>query len=507
MSYTDRSEPDEATEYDSFVDGEFRGAESGERIEVVYPYDGEVWATVPRGDEPDVDRAIGAARRAFESDEWRGLRASDRRELLYDIGAVVDEHAEELARLETRQNGKLLREMGGQLESIGEWYRYFGRLCDDLEEGRTVPVESKDGGMFNYVEKEPYGVVGAITPWNSPLMLTAWKLAPALAAGNTVVQKPSEETPVSALRFAELVHENTDLPAGVYNVVPGYGEEAGAALTSHADVDKLAFTGSSAVGRQVAANAGENLSPVSLELGGKSPNILFPDANLDNAVNGVMKGIFAATGQTCVAGSRVLVHEDIRDEFVSRLTDRAGEISLGDPLDPETEMGPVAFRDQWEKVRDYIEIGTDEGATLAFGGEQPGDLPGECFIQPTVLVDVENGMQVAQKEIFGPVASVITFADEGEVLELANDVEYGLAAGVWTEDMRRAQRMAEGIEAGTIWINEYRMVAPQSPFGGFKSSGLGRENGREGLEAYCQTKSVWIDRTGEVGDPFALDTG
>jgi aldehyde dehydrogenase (NAD+) len=220
-----------------------------------------------------------------------------------------------------------------------------------------------------------------------------------------------------------------------------------------------------------------------------------------------MKGIFAATGQTCLAGSRVLVHEEIREEFVERLTDQAGEIALGDPLEPDTEMGPVAFREQWEKVREYVEIGTGEGATLAFGGEQPGDLPGECFIQPTVLVDVESGMQVAQEEIFGPVASVMGFADEEEALELANDVNYGLAAGVWTENTRRAQRLADGIEAGTVWINEYRMVAPQSPFGGFKNSGLGRENGPEGLEEYCQTKSIWIDRTGEVGDPFALDTG
>lgn len=503
MTDTDRNG---VTDYDVFIDGEFQSAESDDRIDIKYPYDGEVWATVPDGDAADIDAAITAARRTFESETWSGLRASERRALLYDIADTIDDHADELGKLETRQNGKLLREMGGQLESLSGWYRYYGRLCEEVEEGRTIPVENKDGGMFNYIRKEPYGVIGAITPWNSPLLLTTWKLAPALAAGNTFVHKPSEETPVSALRLAELIYEYTDLPDGVYNVVPGYSE-TGAALSNHTDVDKLAFTGSTAAGREVAATAGEHLTKVSLELGGKSPNIIFPDANLNNVINGVMKGIFAATGQTCLAGSRVLVHEAIRDEFVDKLTDRADEIELGDPLDPGTEMGPVAFREQWEKVKGYIDSGQEEGATLAFGGEQPDDLPGDCFIQPTVLVDIESGMQVAQEEIFGPVASVITFADEEEALELANDVEYGLAAGVWTEDMRRAQQMAEGIQAGTVWINEYRMVAPESPFGGYKDSGLGRENGREGLEEYYQTKSVWIDQTGEVGDPFALDTG
>ncbi len=495
---------DELGSYELFIDGEFRDSSGGDRIVVDFPYNGEEWATVPDGTAQDIDDAVEAARDAFGREEWRGLSPADRRDLLNDIADVIDDHAAELGELETLQNGKLLREMEPQMNAMGEWYRYYGRLCEEVGEGRTVPVESKGGEMFNYVRKEPYGVVGAITPWNSPLLLTTWKLAPALAAGNTFVHKPSEQTPVSALRFAELLSEHTDLPDGVYNVVPGYGE-TGAALTEHDGVDKLAFTGSTAVGREVAKTAGENLTKVSLELGGKSPNIIFPSADLDDAVNGVMKGIFAATGQTCMAGSRVIVHEDIREAFVEKLSERASEIELGDPRDPDTEMGPVAFKEQWEKVSHYIGEGAAEGAKVAFGGEKPDDLPGECFIQPTVLVDVDNGMTVAQEEIFGPVASVISFGSESEALEIANDVDFGLAGAVWTENMNQARRFVEGIRAGTVWVNEYRMVAPNSPFGGYKDSGIGRENGREGLKEYYQVKSIWYDHAGEVGDPFSLD--
>jgi aldehyde dehydrogenase (NAD+) len=334
--------------------------------------------------------------------------------------------------------------------------------------------------------------------------LTVFKLAPALAAGCTFVHKPSSYTPVSALRFAEILHEEAGLPAGVYNVVTGGGSTAGEALITHDDVDKLAFTGSTGVGRHIGKAAGESLIPVSLELGGKSPNVVFPSADLDNAINGVIKGIFAATGQTCLAGSRVFVHEDIAEEFVDRFTSRAEDIELGDPLDPDTEMGPVAFRDQWETDVSYIETGIEEGATLAFGGEQPDDLPGECFLQPTILTDVDNEMTVAREEIFGPVASVITFADEAEVIELANDTDFGLAAGVWTEDMRQARRFANRVEAGTVWINEYRTLSYNAPFGGYKDSGLGRENGKEGIEEYRRTKTVWVDESGSVDDPFKL---
>lgn len=495
-------ELESVTDYGLFIDGDFQDAASDDRIDVEFPYTGETWATVPQGQQADVDRAVAAARHAY-ADGWKTSMPGERRTVLNQIADVLDEHAEELGRLETLQNGKLLREMEGQAQLLGEWYRYYASLCDTIE-GDVIPVENKNGNFFNYTRKEPLGVVGAITPWNSPLLLTSFKLAPALAAGNTFVQKPSEYTPVSALRFAELINEYTDLPPGVYNVVTGDGAAAGRALTEHEDVDKLAFTGSTATGREIAKTAGEQLVPATLELGGKSPNIVFADANLENVINGVIKGIFAATGQTCLAGSRVLVQDEIHDEFVERFTDRTADIKLGNPLDYDTEMGPVAFPDQWEKVREYIDRGAAEGAEIAFGGEQPTDLEGDLFVQPTILVDVANDMQVAQDEIFGPVASVIPFADEEEAVEIANDSDYGLAAGVWTEDMRRAFRVTDQVEAGTVFVNEYRTISFRSPFGGYKDSGLGREQGKEGLEEYLQTKSVWIDLAGDVEDPFSL---
>jgi len=494
----------EPTEYDLFIGGEFCESTGAEQIEVRYPYDETIWARVPDGSPADVDRAVETARRTFET-EWSNWRASERREALYELAEIFESHGDELAKLETLQNGKLLREFKPQMGLLADYYRYFARMAEEADAGRVNPIDNKDGQMFNYTRKEPYGVVGAVTPWNSPLILSASKLAPALAAGNTFVHKPSEQTPVSALRLADLIRDETSIPDGVYNVVTGNGE-TGAALAEHEDLDKISFTGSTAVGRQIAQAAGENLSAVTLELGGKSPNVIFPDADMENAVNGVMKGIFAASGQTCMAGSRVLIHEEIHDEFVDRLVTRASDIELGDPLDPSTEMAPVAFRRQLEKIQYYIESGTEAGAELAYGGEQPEELPGELFIQPTVLDSVENDMQVAQEEIFGPVVSIITFSDEDEALAIANDVDYGLAGAVWTADMDRANRMANEIEAGSIWINDYRVVNYRSPFAGFKDSGLGAEGGPEGLSEYYQSKSVYYNHSGEVGDPFSLDT-
>jgi len=490
------------TEYNLFIDGDRHASAGEESLEVEYPYDGSIWATVPKGTAEDVDRAVQAAREAFEAGPWGESRPSDRRELLYQISGVIEDNLDELAELETRQNGRHIRESTAQLQHLVQYFEYFGRLTDEVDEGRVNSIEAKDGEMFNYVKKEPYGVVGAITPWNAPLLLSMWKLAPALAAGNTFVHKPSEVAPVSALRLAELICEETDVPDGVYNVVTGDGEQTGAALTEHAAVGKYAFTGSVEAGRQVAAAAGKNLAAVSLELGGKSPSVIFPSADLDNAVNGVMKGIFASTGQVCMAGSRVIVHEDIHDEFVTELKERASEITLGDPMDSETDIGPIAFAEQWETVKEYIELGIEEGATLEFGGEIPEDLPGQYFIEPTIFTDVDSGMRVAQEEIFGPVVSVLTFETEDEAIELANDVEYGLSGAVWTENIRQAHRMIDAIKAGSVWVNEYRYFAPSAPFGGFKNSGIGRESGREGLKEYYQTKSAWIDLSGEVKNPF-----
>jgi aldehyde dehydrogenase (NAD+) len=381
-------------------------------------------------------------------------------------------------------------------------YCYFFSGLAETILGHTVPSTIPD--TFNYTVREPIGVIAAVTPWNSPLQLLMWKLAPALAAGNTMVVKPSEVTPVSTLLLADLIVE-AGFPAGVVNVVTG-GGAVGAALTAHEEVDKIAFTGSTAVGKQVAHAAADHLARVSLELGGKSPNIVFADADLDSAVNGVIAGIFAATGQTCLAGSRVLVEDSAYDAFVERLLARTRRIKLGDPLDPATEMGTLACQAQYDKVLRYVEIGVGEGATLLAGGRRPDSevLAAGLFVEPTVFGDVRNDMRIAREEVFGPVLSVIPFRDEDDAVRIANDSDYGLGAGVWTRDMARAFRMSERIQAGTVWVNSYRAVSYMSPFGGYKDSGLGRENGIAAIQAYLQTKSVWINTGAPTGNPFTI---
>ena len=482
------------------IAGEWCAADSGETFESFNPFTGKPWASVPRAGPGDVDRAVTAARRAFEDPAWRGLNATRRGALLLRLGDLVAERADELAELETRDNGKLINEMSAQLHYMPEWFRYFGGLADKIE-GRVIPIDRP--GMFNYTLEEPLGVIAAITPWNSPLMLGAWKLAPALAAGNTFVWKPSEHSSVSALEFGKLF-EQAGFPPGVVNIVTGFGNEIGDALVGHEKVAKVAFTGGDATGAAVYETAARGIKPVTLELGGKSANIVFADADFDNAVKGVVSGIFAATGQTCVAGSRALVQRPIYDEFLDAYVEFAKTARMGDPLDTATQVGPITTRPQYAKVLDYIEIARSEGARCVLGGS-PAVRP-ECgdgwFIEPTVFADVRPDMQIAREEVFGPVLSVIPFDDDEDAIRIANSSVYGLAAGVWTKDIGRCLKMASRLEAGTVWINTYRVSSYMSPFGGYKRSGFGRESGLSAIREYLQEKSVWIDTSGETPNPF-----
>lgn len=401
-----------------------------------------------------------------------------------------------------RDNGKLLAEMGAQVRYLPQWYYYYGGLADKIE-GSVIPIDKAD--MFNFTRHEPIGVVAAITPWNSPLLLAAWKLAPALAAGCTVVLKPSEHTSVSALEFCKLVEE-AGFPKGVLNVVTGFGADVGEPLVAHPKVAKVAFTGGEVGGQKVYESAARGLKTVTLELGGKSPNIVFDDAVMDDAVKGVISGIFAATGQTCIAGSRLLVQKSIEKEFTEKLVALASTARMGDPMSLETQVGPVTTRQQYQKILSYIDIAKQEGARLALGGA-PATRP-ECgqgwFVEPTVFSGVNNQMRIAREEVFGPVLSIIPFEDEEDAIAIANDSPYGLAAGVWTSSIKRAIRSSERLEAGSVWVNTYRAVSFMSPFGGYKRSGVGRENGQDAIWSYLQTKSVWISTADSVANPFVM---
>ena len=483
--------------FDNWINGEFVAPPSGARMSTNNPYSGEVWAEV--ADDPEaVDLAVRAARSAFEDGPWATMPARQRAGLMRELGAVLTRDADELARAETRDNGKIIRETTAQAKSLEANFDYFAGMADKMM-GQQIPSPSPN--FLVYTERVPMGVVGAIIPWNSPLALLTWKLAPLLAAGCTAVIKPSDITPVTALMLAERATE-VGFPPGVINVVTG-GASVGAAISSHPGIDKITFTGGGPTAKHVARAAAENLTPAVLELGGKSPQILFADADLDAATNGLLAGIFAASGQTCVAGSRAYVHEDIAEEIVSRLVKRAGELVLGDPSEVATEMGPAASDAQRDRILSMIEAARAEGGTIAAGGVVDPELGGR-FVRPTVITDVDNRCSIVREEVFGPVLAMMTFRDEDEVVKLANDSPYGLAAGVWTNDIRRGHRMARKLNVGTVWINTYRNVSYMAPFGGFKQSGYGKDNGLESLDAFLHTKTVWVELEGATRDPFVV---
>src|SRR6478672_6595854 len=481
--------------YQLFIEGQWVDAESVKTFETPNPATGETLAEVAEADKADIDKAVAAARRAFEG-KWSKLSARDRGRLLYKLSQLIEEHTAELAAIETADNGKPIKEsLYVDLPQVVENFEYFAGWATKIE-GETIPVPGK---MFNYTLREPIGVCGQIIPWNFPLLMAAWKLAPALAAGNTVVLKPAEQTPVGAMELAKLIQE-AGFPEGVVNIVPGYGETAGAALAAHKGIDKVAFTGSTEVGKLIAKAAAENLTKVSLELGGKAPNIVFADSNLDQAVAGAMMGIFFNQGQVCCAGSRLFVEEDVKDEFLSRLKEKSQKIVVGDPMDKATQMGPQVSDEQLGRIKSYVKIGRDEGAGIYCGGEPPqlaGAFQQGYFFQPTILTNVTNQMRVAQEEIFGPVVSVIGFKDEDDLIKQANETIYGLSAGIWTRDITRAHRFAKEIRAGVVWIKTFNMFNAASPFGGYKQSGYGREMGKHALEMYTNVKSVWVDLSGK----------
>jgi aldehyde dehydrogenase (NAD+) len=486
--------------YQLFIDGQWRDAAGGATLPAINPFDQTVHAHVPVASAGDVEEAIAAARRAFDS-VWSRTTPGERAKLLNRVADLIDADAGRLALLETTDNGKVIRETGSQMGYAARIFRYYAGWADKMH-GDVIPLDQKD--TLDLAIRVPYGVVACVTAWNSPVAILTNTLPAALAAGNCVILKPSEHASVTTLEIARLC-EQAGFPAGVVQVVTGAGD-VGAALTGSALVDKISFTGSPGVGRLIAAKAGANLKPVTMELGGKSPNIVFDDADFDRALVGALAGIFGATGQTCIAGSRLLVQRGIYDRMVEGLAARAGQIRMGDPRLPETEMGTAANQPQFEKILSFIEEARGDGARLVAGGgraEGPG-LEKGFFIEPTIFADVRNDMKVAAEEIFGPVLSIIPFADEDEAIAIANDTQYGLASGVWSENIGRCMRMMRAIRSGVVWVNTYRVAAPQAPFGGMRDSGFGRVRGEAGILEFTQTKNVFIDFSGDKRDPFSM---
>lgn len=485
--------------FQQYIDGTFEHAAS--EFDSIDPAGGTVWARMPAASADDVDRAVRAAHRALNEAAWANLTASERGKLLYRLAELIERDALRLAELETRDTGKIIRETRSQVGYVAEYYRYYAGVADKIQ-GAWLPVDKPD--MEVTLRREPVGVVAAIVPWNSQLFLSAVKIGPALAAGCTVVLKASEDGPAPLLEFARLVHE-AGFPKGVVNIVTGFGNDCGRTLTSHPLVSHIAFTGGPETARHVVRNSADNLAAISLELGGKSPVLVFDDADLESTCNAVIAGIFAATGQSCVAGSRLIVQRGIHDALVERLTARARAIRIGDPQDMATEMGPLATRRQLEHIQRVLDASIEAGGRVVTGGSQPEGLAAGHYFLPTI-VDCPNAkVPSVIEELFGPVLSVVMFDTEAEAIALANDTKYGLASGVFTGDLTRAHRLTRALRAGIVWVNTYRAVSPIVPFGGYGLSGLGREGGFEAVLEYTRTKSVWIRTSDEpIADPFVM---
>lgn len=477
-----------------FIGGRFVDAENGETLANLSPHDNTVIADVAMAGKADIDKAVNAASQAFPA--WSRLAGADRGRILLRLADLIEANAEELARLESLDTGHPLRDSRGlDVPRTAACYRYFGGMADKFQ-GDVIPVES---GFLNYTLREPVGVVGQVVPWNFPLMFTSWKMAPALAAGNTIVMKPAEITPLSSLKIAELMAE-AGMPDGVVNIVPGLGSVAGQYIAEHMGISKVAFTGSTATGRRIVQASATNLKKVQLELGGKGPNIVFDDANLTAAINGSAWAIFHNQGQACIAGSRLVLHERIADEFLEKFTALAKSIKLGNPLDPDTEMGPLTSALHRDKVLSYVDVAREQGGQVLAGGKAPtaSELSKGCYVEPTIVKARNFKDRVAQEEVFGPFVTVITFKDDAEALAIANGTDYGLGSGLWTSNLQRAHRVARDIHAGMVWINSYKRVNPGSPFGGVGQSGYGREMGFEAMREYTQVKSVWVNIDAQI---------
>ncbi|MDH4042524.1 MAG: aldehyde dehydrogenase [Gammaproteobacteria bacterium] len=487
--------------YQMYIDGQWVDAKNGKTFESSNPATCESWAIIPEAGAADVDRAVHAAHQAFAVGPWSTMLPTQRGKLLRRLGDLLAEHSETLGLTETTDTGKLLKETRWQATYIADYFHYYAGLADKVQ-GATLPIDKPD--IWAMTIREPLGVVAAIVPWNSQLFLTAVKIAPALATGNTVVLKASEHASAPMLEFAR-VFEQAGFPAGVVNVVTGVGDPCGKALSSHPLVDRISFTGGLESARHIVHNSAENFAEVSLELGGKSPMIIFDDVDLENATNGVLLSIFSASGQSCVAGSRLLIQENIYDALLARIAERAGKIVIGDPLAESTQMGPLATVNQLELIERSVANAVENGATLVCGGRRPAHLGKGLYFEPTVVACPHQDFDVVRKEMFGPVVSVVKFRDEAEAIELANDTRFGLAAGVFTKDGARGLRMSKAVRAGIVWVNTYRMVSPMAPFGGYKHSGYGREAGLNAINDYTREKTVWINTSQKpIDDPFRM---